>query len=394
MPREIVVTHAHRTPIGKFLGGLSGFSTVELGTHVVRQLLERSNLPPDAIGEVIMGHGRQAGCGPNPGRQVAYHAGIPQEVPAWTLNMACASGIKAVALAAEAITLERAEIVIAGGMESMTNVPHLMPTLREGYRLGHSKVVDAMYADGFQCPLANQIMGETAETLARDYVISREEQDAYAVETQRRCEAARREGFFEAEIVPITWHDRKGQEHAVAHDEHPRDGVTVESLRKLPPVFDAQNGTVTAGNSSGITDGAAALLVMSREAAELHGFPVLATIGTATQVGVDPHVMGIGPVPATRMLLEREGTTVEDYDVVEMNEAFAAQVIACQRELNIPAERLNPLGGAIALGHPIGCTGARIIVTLLHELARRGGRRGLATLCVSGGLGMAISFTR
>jgi acetyl-CoA C-acetyltransferase len=393
-PPPVVVTHALRTPIGRFLGGLSDLSAVDLGASVVRALLARSGLDPRHVDEVLIGNARQAGGGPNPGRQVSVRAGLPVETPAWTVNMACGSGLKALALAVEGIRSGRLRAAIAGGTESMSRLPFLLPDMRRGYRLGHAQVVDGMYRDGFMCPLSGLLMGETAEKLAGQYSISRAEQDRFALESQRKCQVAREEGRFEAEIAPVEVPGKRGETQRVERDEHPRDDASLEGLAKLPPVFDPKNGTVSAGNSSGITDGAAALLVMSEARARELGFEPLAWVGDTAEAGVPPDVMGLGPVPAVRALRERNGLAPADYDLVELNEAFAAQVLACQRELDLPAERLNVNGGAIALGHPIGATGARIVVTLLHELARRGGRHGLATLCISGGLGLATAFER
>jgi acetyl-CoA C-acetyltransferase len=306
--------------------------------------------------------------------------------------MACASGLKSLALAAADVQSGAVEIAVAGGTESMTRLPFLLDRFRTGYRLGHAEVADGMYRDGFLDPLCGKLMGETAETLAGLHAIPRDEQDRFALESQRRADAARQAGRFRDEIVPVEVPGRGGPVR-VAEDEHPRPDTTLESLGRLPPVF-RKDGSVTAGNSSGITDGAAALLVMSEERARALGLEPLARIEAWTEVGVDPAIMGIGPVPATRRLFERTGLGLADLDLIELNEAFAAQVLACLRELPFPADRLNVNGGSIALGHPIGCTGARIVVTLLHELRRRGLRRGLATLCVSGGLGMSMTFTR
>jgi len=393
-PTPVVVTHALRTPIGRFLGGLADVPAVDLGVSVVRAVLERARLDPGEVDELIFGNGRQAGGGPNPARQVSVRAGLPVETPAWTLNMACASGLKALDLAVEAIRVGRTRVAVVGGMESMSRMPFMLPDMRRGYRLGHASVVDGMYRDGFLCPLSGLIMGETAEKLARQYSISREQQDRFALESQHRCQAARAAGRFKDELSPVEVPGKRGESLRVELDEHPRDDATLESLAKLPPVFDKNTGTVSAGNSSGITDGAAALLVMSAERAEELGLEPLAWVGDFTEAGVPPDVMGIGPVPAVRALRERNGLSPADYDLIELNEAFAAQVLACQRELELPMERLNVNGGAIALGHPIGATGARIVVTLLHEMARRGARHGLATLCVSGGLGLATAFER
>lgn len=393
-PLPVVVTHALRTPIGKFLGGLAELSAVDLGASVVRALLSRSGIDPSEVGEVLIGNARQAGGGPNPGRQISVRAGLAVETPAWTVNMACGSGLKALALAVEGIRSGRTRAAIAGGTESMSRLPFLLPEMRRGYRLGHAPLVDGMYRDGFLCPLSGLLMGETAEKLAGRYSISRAEQDRFALASQQKCQAARAAGRFADEIAPVEIQGKRGDAQRIERDEHPRDDATLEGLAKLSPVFDPDSGTVSAGNSSGITDGAAALLVMSAERAEALGLAPLAWVGDTVEAGVPPDVMGLGPVPAVRALRERNGLAPADYDLVELNEAFAAQVLACQRELDLPSERLNVNGGAIALGHPIGATGARIVVTLVHELARRGARHGLATLCISGGLGLATAFER
>jgi acetyl-CoA C-acetyltransferase len=383
---------AVRTPIGRFGGTLAGMSAPDLGVAAAREALVRAGVPASAVEETIFGHGRQGGQGPGTGRQVSVRAGVPVEVPAWTVNMACGSSLKAVILGAEAIQAGRADVILAGGMESMSNTPYLLPRARWGYRLGHAEVVDGMYRDGFLCPLANQIMGETAENLVPMYSITREEQDAWAARSQQRCEAARKRGRFEAEKVTLQV-PGKGGPTPFTTDEHARDGVTAASLASLPPVF-SKTGTVHAGNSSGITDGGSAVVVLSEKAAATHGSKPMGRILAWTQAGVDPKVMGLGPVPAVRKLLERTGLRTEDVDLWELNEAFAAQVIACNRELRIPEDRLNVDGGSIALGHPIGATGCRILVTLLHSLAERGAKRGVATLCISGGLGLAALVER
>jgi len=392
-PREVVVTHALRTPIGKYLGSFAELTAADLGAGLVRELLQRSKVDPARVGELVFGNGRQAGGGPNVARQISVRSGLPESVPAWTLNMACGSGLKSIWVAADAIRLGRAEIAVAGGVENMSGLPFFLPRMRSGYRLGHAPVVDAMYQDGFSCPLAHMLMGETAEKLAQDLGIPRAEQDRFALESQHKAGAAIAAGRFADELVPVRVPGKKA-DTVVAADEHVRADATLEGLAKLPPVFDAEKGTVSAGNSSGITDGAAALLVMAADTAAALGLEPLAWIGEATQVGVDPRIMGIGPVPAVRALEQHNGLGVRDYDLIELNEAFAAQVLACDRELELPRERLNVNGGSIALGHPIGCTGARIVVTLLHELRRRGGKHGLATLCISGGLGIASAFHR
>jgi acetyl-CoA C-acetyltransferase len=389
--REVVIAGAVRTPIGKFGGALSGLSTAQLGSAAASEALRRAGLAPTQVEETVFGCARQAGGGPNVARQVSYRAGIPPEVPAFTVNMACASGLKAVDLAWRAIRDGDAEVVLAGGVESMSRVPYLLTGARWGYRMGDQSVVDAMYQDGFFCPLAEQLMGETAERLAADYQISREEQDAFALRSQERAGRALREGRFEAEIVRVQVPGRKGEDE-VRQDEHPRPETTGESLAKLAPVFTDNGGSVTAGNSSGITDGAAAMVLLSPERAAALGVRPMARILGVASAGVEPRRMGIGVVPAVRRLLERLRMGLDGFDLVEVNEAFAAQVLACDRELRFDSERLNVNGGAIALGHPIGATGARITVTLLHEMARRRVQRGLATLCVSGGMGLAAAF--
>ena len=395
-PRDVVITHARRTPIGKFMGALAGYSAADLGVLASKSVLAEAGFPAIAPDLAIFGCARQAGAGPNVARQIAVRAGLPVQVPAFTINMACASGLKAIALAAQAIGTGEAEVVLAGGTESMSRVPHLLLGAREGYRLGHREVVDGMYKDGFACPLAEMLMGETVEHGVTESGKAdwRARADAYALESQLRCEAARKDGRLKAEVATIREHEVKtGKVREISADEHPRDGTTLESLAKLAPVF-SKTGTVTAGNASGITDGAAALLIMSAGLAESLGLKPLARIGVVATSGVDPKHMGIGPVPAVRTLLKRAGRQIGDYDLVELNEAFAAQVLMCRDELGIDPARLNVNGGSIALGHPIGCTGARIVVTLLHEMARRDAKRGLATLCVSGGMGMAMELER
>lgn len=383
--RNVVIVAARRTAIGRFLGSLSEVPAAELGAVAARAALEDAGRP--VVDEVVFGHARQAGNGPNTARQVVRRSGLPDEVPAFTVNQACASGLQAIVLAARAIAHGEADVVLAGGVESMSRTPYLLDRARGGYRLGHGELADAMYRDGFLCPLCGRLMGETAETLADRYKLGREEQDRFAVQSQARCERARKSGRFAAELVPVPTAGGRWLEA----DEHPRDGVTLESVAKLPPVF-RKDGTVHAGNSSGITDGAAALVLMAEEKAS--GLRPLARFVGAASAGVDPAIMGIGPVPAIRKLESRTGVPLAGYDLVEINEAFAAQVLACDRELHFDWTRTNVNGGAIALGHPIGATGARIVVTLLHEMRARGARRGLATLCVSGGLGLAAAFER
>ncbi|MEM9554437.1 MAG: thiolase family protein [Acidobacteriota bacterium] len=396
---EIVLAAPVRTPIGKFGGVLAPLSAADLGSAAAAGCLavargDAGALDADAVDQVIFGHARQAGGGPNTARQVAARTGVPVDRPAFTLNQACGSGLQSVFAAARAIRLGEARVVLAGGTESMSNTPYLLPRARWGQRLGHDQIVDGMYRDGFNDPLSGLVMGETAEELAEKYGIDRDASDVWAVGSQNRCETARARGRFAREIVPVTVPGRRRDEPTVvAHDEHPRDGVDRAALAKLKPVF-RDGGRVTAGNASGITDGAAALLVASSEAAHALGLRVVARLVDTATVGVEPRIMGIGPVPAVRQLLERQGLEADAIDEVELNEAFACQVLACLHDLPFDPARVNPDGGAISLGHPIGATGARILVTLLHGLDERQGRLGLATLCVSGGLGLAALVER
>jgi len=393
--RTVVVLGAARTPIGKYGGSFKDLHPAELGAVAARAALERAGLSPADVQEVWMGHGRQAGSGPNPARQVAHRAGVPHEAPAQTINKACASGLQALASGASSILLGESEVVLAGGIESMSRMPYLVDSIdaRWGHKMGHFQFVDAMYRDGFQCPISNLIMGETAEVLARQYGITREQSDAFALASQQKAEAAQKAGRFEAEIAPVTLTER-GKTVLVTVDEHPRAGTTIEALRKLPLTFprvEGHDGIITAGSASGITDGGAALVLASGEFAASRGLTPMATITGWASAGVDPRIMGIGPVPAIQKLTERTGLTLAHFDLVELNEAFAAQALAVLRDVPIPADRLNVNGGAIALGHPIGATGARMVVTLIYELMRRGQKQGLATLCVSGGMGMAMA---
>jgi acetyl-CoA C-acetyltransferase len=388
---RIAIVAAARTPIGKFRGGLSALSAVDLGATAVAAALQRCAVEPGDVDEVLMGQARQLGSGPNPARQVALAANCGERAVATTVNKACGSSLKAIDMARAAILLGGQHVVVAGGMESMTNIPFLLPGLRDGFRLGHRDVLDGNYQDGFTCGILKEPMGMTAEYLADDYQIARDEQDDYALESHRRAEQAQKDGRFVDEIAPVQVATRKAT-ITVDQDEHVRHGVTKADLSKLPPVFRPKVGTVHAGNSSGITDGAAAVVLMAESEARRRGLSPMAWLGGVATAGVSPRVMGIGPVPAVRKLLDRTGRSLEDFDLVELNEAFAAQMLACLRELPIASDRLNVNGGAIALGHPIGATGARIVVSLLHEMQRRGSRRGLATLCMSGGMGMAVEF--
>ena len=398
--RDVVILGAARTPIGRYGGLLKDVHPAELGAIATRAAIERAGVPPDEIEEVIMGHARQAGSGPNPARQVAHRAGLPVTTPAYTVNKACASGMQAIAAAAQSILLGESDCVVAGGIESMSRMPYLIDSAdaRWGHRMGHFPLVDAMYRDGFQDPLSNLIMGETAEILARQYGITREQSDQFALESQQNAEAAQKAGYFTREIAPVTLPAEKRSASApvvVNTDEHPRHGTTLDVLAKLPLVFptvEGHPGIITAGSSSGITDGGAALVLASDRWAADRGLIAMANITGWATAGVDPRLMGIGPVSAIAKLYQRSGLDMSCFDLVEINEAFAAQVLAVLKDVPVAREKLNVNGGAIALGHPIGCSGARIVVTLLHEMQRRGVAGGLATLCVSGGMGMAMAF--
>jgi acetyl-CoA C-acetyltransferase len=391
--KNVYLAASVRTPIGRFGGTLASWGAADLGVAAAKASLERARLRPDQIQQSIWGCARQAGGGPNVARQITYRAGVPETVPAFTVNQACGSGLQAIMLAAQQIMLGRAEVVLAGGTESMSRVPYFAEGARWGMRMGNMELVDGMYRDGFNDPLSGLVMGETAENLARQYEISREEQDQYALRSQQRAQAAIASGRFDSEIVPLEVKGRKGKTVCFAHDEHARAETTIQDLAKLKPVF-SKDGGVTAGNSSGITDGAAAVVVISEEALEASGLQAQARIVDYEVAGVAPEIMGIGPVPAIRTLLTRQELGLNEIDLIELNEAFAAQVIACDRELSFDPERLNVNGGAIALGHPIGCTGARITTSLLHEMKKREATYGLSTLCVSGGMGLALLLER
>jgi len=388
----VFLAGAVRTPVGNFGGALAASSAAALAGAAARAAVARAGLPGDAVDEVVVGHARQAGNGPNLARQVVRRAGLPDAVPAYTINKACASGLQAIVSASHAVRLGEARAVLAGGVEHMSSIPFLALDVRWGRRLGDAPLVDAMFRDGYLCPLCNQLMGETAETLAVEYGIGREEQDRYALESNLRAARAWDAGRFAAEVVPVEVGEGP-RAMTVTRDEHFRADATLEEMAKLRPVF-RKDGTITAGNASAITDGAAAVMVLSEDAASRHGVAAAARVLGAVSVAVDPARMGIAPVPAVRALLGRLGLALDAMDVVELNEAFAAQVLACDRELGFDRARLNPNGGGISLGHPTGCSGARIVVALLHELARVKGRYGLATLCVSGGQGMALVVER
>jgi len=378
-----------RTPIGKFGGSLASRTAADLGVVAAKAAMERAGIQPGQVEETIFGNARQAGGGPNPARQISIRSGVPQEVPAFTVNKACASGLKSIALAYQAILLGDASCMLAGGTESMSRMPFYLEA-RWGFRLGNQELVDGMYRDGFFCPMAKMVMGETAEALAEHYQISREEQDEYALLSQTRAARAIAAGRYDSELVPVTVESKKGVT-TFSRDEHPFPNSSMETLGKLTPVF-SKTGTVTAGNSSGITDGAAAVVLANEHFVKKNNLKPLARISAVTSAGVDPRTMGIGPVPALRKLEEKHNLRVHEFGLIELNEAFAAQVLACDRELNFNRDRLNVNGGAIAIGHPIGCTGTRITVTLVHEMLKRNTRRGVATVCVSGGLGMALAL--
>jgi acetyl-CoA C-acetyltransferase len=387
---EVFIISAVRTPIGKFGGSLASLTAADMGTVAAKAAMERAGVEPDQIEETIFGNARQAGGGPNPARQISIRSGVPQEVPAYTVNQACASGMKSIALAYQEIAAGNLNCVLAGGTESMSRVPYYLDNGRWGYRMGNAEIVDGMYRDGFFCPMSKMVMGETAEVLAQQYNITREEQDQFALCSQTRAAAAVDSGRFDSQIVPVTIESKKGTQ-VLARDEHLFLGASMDKLGKLNPVF-SKTGTITAGNSSGITDGAAAVVLAGEAFVKKNNLKPLARILGVTSAGVDPRIMGIGPVPAMRKMEQKHHLRPEDFDLIELNEAFAAQVLACDRELHLDREKLNVNGGAIALGHPIGCTGTRITVTLLHEMMRRKARRGVATLCVSGGMGMALAL--
>jgi acetyl-CoA C-acetyltransferase len=386
----VYILSAVRTPIGKFGGSLASQTAADMGVVAAKAAIERAGVRPDQIEETIFGNARQAGGGPNPARQISVRSGVPQEVPAFTVNKACASGMKSIALGYQAILLGESSCVLAGGTESMSRLPYYLDGARWGYRLGNQELVDGMYRDGFFCPLAKMVMGETAEVLAEQYKIARDEQDEFALMSQTRAARAIAAGRFENEIAPVTIEGKKGTT-TVARDEHPFPDASLEKLAKLPPVF-SKTGTISAGNSSGITDGAAAVVIASEHFVKQNNLKPLARIVAVSSAGVDPRTMGIGPVPALQKLADKHNLRLHEFGLVELNEAFAAQVLACDRVQNFNRDRLNVNGGAIALGHPIGCTGTRITVTLLHEMLKRNTKKGVATLCVSGGMGMALAL--
>jgi acetyl-CoA C-acetyltransferase len=387
---DVYILSAVRTPIGKFGGSLASMTAADMGVVAAKAAMERAGIEPGQVDETIFGNARQAGGGPNPARQISIRSGVPHEVSAYTVNKACASGMKSIALAYQEISTGNLECVLAGGTESMSRLPYYLDGARWGYRLGNQELVDGMYRDGFFCPMAKMVMGETAEVLAEQYKITRKQQDEFALTSQTRAAAAIAANRFQEELVSVTLETKKGSQ-VFSCDEHPFSDATLEKLAKLAPVF-SKTGTITAGNSSGITDGAAAVVVAGEAFVKKHNLKPLARILAVTSAGVDPRVMGIGPVPALHKLGQKHGLKLADFDLVELNEAFAAQVLACDRELHFDHDKLNVNGGAIALGHPIGCTGTRVTVTLLHEMRKRQAKRGVATLCVSGGMGMALAI--
>jgi acetyl-CoA C-acetyltransferase len=385
---EVVIVSAVRTPIGSFLGSLQNVSAKELGTTVIKAAIERAGITPDSVDQVIMGNVLQAGAGQNPARQASLAAGVPQEAPAMTINMVCGSGLRAVHLATQAILSGEAEVVVAGGMENMSQSPYILKGGRNGFKMGDQKILDSMIQDGLWCAENDYHMGVTAENLAEKYEITRVEQDEFAAWSQQKAQAAIESNRFVDEIVPVEVPGRKGQVSVFSQDEFPKFGTTAAGLEKLRPAF-KKDGTVTAASASGINDGAAALVVMSRKKAEELQLTPLVVIKANAVAGVDPSIMGIGPVPAVKKALQTASLSLEDVNLIEANEAFAAQAIAVDRELHFNKEKLNVNGGAIALGHPIGASGARILVSLIHEMKKREDRIGLATLCVGGGQGVA-----
>jgi len=390
---DIVIAGALRTAIGKFGGSLAKTPAPELGATVIRALLEKTGVKPEAISEVILGQVLTAGSGQNPARQASIRAGLPHGVPAMTINKVCGSGLKAVMLAAQAVRCGDADIVVAGGQENMSASPHVLPGSRDGFRMGDAKLVDTMIVDGLWDVYNQYHMGTTAENVAKKYEVSRKQQDEFAVASQNKAEAAQKSGRFTDEIVPVMIPQRKGDPVAFAQDEFPKAGTTIDSISGLRPAF-AKDGTVTAANASGLNDGAAVVLVMTAERAKSLGIEPLAKIRAFASSGVDPAIMGMGPVPASRRCLEKAGWTPAQLDLMEINEAFAAQACAVNKEMGWDTSKINVNGGAIALGHPIGASGARVLVTLLHEMRKRNAHKGLASLCIGGGMGVALAVER
>ncbi|WP_375177461.1 acetyl-CoA C-acetyltransferase [Marinobacter mobilis] len=391
--QDVVIVAAKRTAIGAFGGSLSSLRADQLGSEVIKALLAESGVAADQIDEVILGQVLTAGCGQNPARQSAIHAGLPTSVPAMTINKVCGSGLKAVQMAVQAIRNGDASMIIAGGQESMSLSAHVVPNSRNGQRMGNWSMIDTMVNDGLWDAFNDYHMGITAENIVEKYGFSREEQDAFAAASQQKAVAAQQAGHFDDQIVPVTIPQRKGDPVVVDRDENPRDGVTADSLGKLRPAF-KKDGTVTAGNASSLNDGAAAVLVCSVEKAQQLGLTPLVTIRAQANAGVDPTIMGTGPIPASQRCLERAGWSVGDLDLIEANEAFAAQAMSVNRDLGWDTDKVNVNGGAIALGHPIGASGCRILVSLIHEMIRRDAHKGLATLCIGGGMGVALAVER
>ncbi len=393
MTNDAVIAAAARTPIGSFGGSLANISAHSMGAAVIKSLLEKTGLQPAQVDEVILGQVLSAGAGQNPARQAAIEAGLPHSAPAMTINKVCGSGLKAVHLAAQAIKCGDADIIIAGGQENMSQAPHLLTKSRAGVKMGDWKMLDSMIVDGLWDAFNDYHMGMTAENIANEFSISREEQDRFAAQSQQKAEQAQVEGVFDDEIVPVSIPQRKGDPIVFDKDEYPKQGVTEEKIAKLRPAF-TREGTVTAANASGLNDGAAAVIVMSRTKAEELGVPPMAGISAYASAGVDPAIMGTGPIPATKRCLDKAGWTVDELDLVEANEAFAAQAISVNNDLGWDTQKVNIHGGAIALGHPIGASGCRVLVTLLHAMQRRNARKGLATLCIGGGQGVALAVER
>jgi len=389
---EVVITAAVRTAVGKFGGSIAKVSAADLGAHVIKALLARSGVQPQQISEVIMGQVLTAGVGQNPARQALIHAGLPDAVPGMTIGKVCGSGLKATHLAAQAIKCGDAEIIIAGGQENMSAAAHVLPGSRDGFRMGDAKLIDSMIVDGLWDAFNNYHMGTTAENVAKKYEISRREQDEFAAASQQKAEAAQKAGRFKAEIAPLEIVTRKATT-VFDSDEYVRAGTTAEALGELKPAF-SKDGTVTAGNASGINDGAAAVMMMSARKAEELGLKPLARVRAYSSAGVDPKIMGMGPVPAAQLCLKKAGWTHQDLDLMEINEAFAAQAIGVNRQMGWDTSKINVNGGAIAIGHPIGASGCRILVTLLHEMIRRDAKKGLASLCIGGGMGVALAVER
>ena len=389
---EVVIVAAGRTGVGKFGGTLAKTSAADLGAHVIKGLLAKTGIAPDLVSEVLMGQVLTAGCGQNPARQAAIRAGIPDMVPAFTVGMVCGSGLKATHLAAQAILCGDAEIVIAGGQENMSASPHVLPNSRDGIRMGDGKLIDTMIVDGLWDVYNQYHMGVTAENVAKKFGVSRQEQDEFALASQNKAEEAQKSGKFKDEILPLEIPQKKGS-IVFDTDEYIKAGTTLDSLMALRPAF-AKDGTVTAGNASGINDGAAAVIMMSAQKADQLGLKPLARIKAYSSAGLDPTIMGMGPVPASQLCLKKAGWTAQDLDLMEINEAFAAQAIAVNKEMGWDTSKINVNGGAIALGHPIGASGCRVLVTLLHEMIRRDARRGLASLCIGGGMGVALAVER